>query len=319
MKHLVSKEHYPHLKKRAVLELVGLLALFLISYDQRALIETALTTIRQSDLLYLLLMVCTYWLMLPLTPLSYRLLLNKPLPIKTTMLAQLAGAGPGRIMPGNLGHMSMAAAHIAKSGSKLQTAIAVTVINNFIGIVTNSALLVGAVIVESSLIGRLSSTISPMNIVFLFAGVLAIMTITQWLSHAHGTRKAIASVHREFKKHTRNIIRHPDRLLTAIIIALFINFGHIALLVFSGKAVGISISPSDALIALSIGIFIGGVIPTPGGFGAVEAGIISALILLGYPSNEAVTAALLLRIVTYWMPLMPGLFAYLYLRERKLL
>ncbi len=319
MKHLVAKEHHPHLKKRALLELVGLCALVLLCYDQRELIQTALNTLRQSDLLYVLLMVCVYWMLLPLTPISYRIILDKPLPISTTVIAQMAGAGPGRIIPGGLGHISIAAAHIAKSGNTIRSSIAVAIVNNVIGLLTSGVLVAAAVLTHPTLLPTIANAVSPLSILFTTTGLLALLTILQWLSHARSTRKTIRSLNKEWAKVILRLMRHPYRICIIVSIAATITGGHIVLLILSGNALGIVISPSDALIALTVGILMGGAVPTPGGFGAVEAGTTTALIVIGYSSHDAVSAALLFRAITYWMPLIPGLFAYLYLRERKLL
>ncbi len=319
MKHLIAKEHHRHLKKRAILELVGLCALVILSFDQRNLISTALNALRQSDLLYVMLMIFVYWLLLPLTSISFRVLINKPLSMPTTILAQLAGAGPGRVIPGGLGHITLAAAHIAKSGNKLRKAIAVPVTNNIVGLCVNMVLVAAAVLTHPTLLSTIADAISPLSIIFTTSGVLAVLTLIQWLSHARSTKKTIRIFSREWRSLLLSLLRRPDRLAIVVTIATTITAGHIALLMLAGNSLNVHITASDALIALSVGILMGGAVPTPGGFGAVEAGTITALIILGYESSAAVSVALLFRAVTYWMPLIPGLFAYLYLRERKLI
>lgn len=111
----------------------------------------------------------------------------------------------------------------------------------------------------------------------------------------------------------------PTKLLLLIAVATAIVLGHALVLMFSGKALDITINLTDAIIALSVGVFVGGAVPTPGGLGAVEAGTISALILLGYEPAAATSVALLFRVATYWQPLVPGIASYLYLRKESLL
>ena len=102
-------------------------------------------------------------------------------------------------------------------------------------------------------------------------------------------------------------------------IALLILTGGVVIILLCSKALEVNISMSDALIALSVGVFIGGVLPTPGGVGGVEAGIASTLMFLGYSPTEATSIAILFRAITYWQPLIPGTIAYFYLRKKKLL
>jgi uncharacterized protein (TIRG00374 family) len=55
---------------------------------------------------------------------------------------------------------------------------------------------------------------------------------------------------------------------------------------------------------------------TPGGLGFVEAGLVGTLTLAGTPAPAAVTATLLYRLVSYWLPIPAGGVAYLLFRRR---
>ena len=55
-----------------------------------------------------------------------------------------------------------------------------------------------------------------------------------------------------------------------------------------------------------VGTIVSSVAPTPGGIGVVEATLIAGLTSAGMPSATAVAAVLLFRIVTFWLPLLPG-------------
>ena len=98
--------------------------------------------------------------------------------------------------------------------------------------------------------------------------------------------------------------------------AVLITCMHAILVMLSAKAIGVSLRFDFALLALSSGVFIGGVIPSPGGLGAVEAGIAGALILLGLDETQAISIAIIYRVATYWQPLIPGVISY-YICERK--
>jgi uncharacterized membrane protein YbhN (UPF0104 family) len=55
--------------------------------------------------------------------------------------------------------------------------------------------------------------------------------------------------------------------------------------------------------------------PTPGGLCALEAGLVAGLTAVGQPPAPAVTAVLVFRIVTYWLPAVPGAVALWALRR----
>ena len=60
---------------------------------------------------------------------------------------------------------------------------------------------------------------------------------------------------------------------------------------------------------------LGNLLPMPGGVGGVEGGMIGAFAAFGVDSGLAVVAVLVYRAFTFWLPLLPGVFAYIRLRR----
>ena len=46
--------------------------------------------------------------------------------------------------------------------------------------------------------------------------------------------------------------------------------------------------------------------PSPGGLGAIEAALVAGLTGIGMQAGPAVSAVLLYRLATYWLPVAPG-------------
>ena len=55
--------------------------------------------------------------------------------------------------------------------------------------------------------------------------------------------------------------------------------------------------------------------PTPGGLGAFEAAMITALTGFGMSSGAAVSATLSFRLATYWLPIPPGWAAFTWMQH----
>ena len=53
----------------------------------------------------------------------------------------------------------------------------------------------------------------------------------------------------------------------------------------------------------------------PAGVGAVDAGMIGAFVLFGIPEETVFPAVLIFRLVSFWMPIPPGVFAFFQLRH----
>jgi undecaprenyl-diphosphatase len=57
--------------------------------------------------------------------------------------------------------------------------------------------------------------------------------------------------------------------------------------------------------------------PTPGGLGAVEAALVAGLTATGVPTAPAIAGVLTFRLVTFWLPAIPGWVAFRVLRTRQ--
>jgi putative heme transporter len=75
---------------------------------------------------------------------------------------------------------------------------------------------------------------------------------------------------------------------------------------------------SPPIAALVLGYYVGqlaNAIPLPGGIGAVEGGMIGSFIAFGVNGSTAVLAVLGYRLISFWLPILPGSIAYLRLRH----
>jgi hypothetical protein len=71
------------------------------------------------------------------------------------------------------------------------------------------------------------------------------------------------------------------------------------------------------LAVLVLGYFLGALgnaLPLPGGIGGVEGGTIGAFLAFGIHADVAVLAVLAYRALSYWLPTLPGVIAYVRLR-----
>ncbi len=72
------------------------------------------------------------------------------------------------------------------------------------------------------------------------------------------------------------------------------------------RGVGTHVAPATALIAFILSSIVVTLGPIPLGLGTFEAASTSVLHLLGVPIEAAVSATMLLRLMTLWLPLIPG-------------
>ena len=79
------------------------------------------------------------------------------------------------------------------------------------------------------------------------------------------------------------------------------------------------ISPAQAAAVYLGGAVVSAAAPTPGGLGAMEAALVAGLTHVGINDGRAVASVLTFRLLTYWLPILPGYLALHDLRRRSLL
>lgn len=88
----------------------------------------------------------------------------------------------------------------------------------------------------------------------------------------------------------------------------------IAVLWASFKAFGEAPPMAVIVMAFFVGM-LGNLLPLPGGIGGVDGGMIGAFAAFNVDAGLAVVAVLVYRGFTFWLPTVPGIFAYLGLRR----
>jgi glycosyltransferase 2 family protein len=102
-----------------------------------------------------------------------------------------------------------------------------------------------------------------------------------------------------------------------------------------GGAAGVTLGNAVALVTClaafdphfpvlsALAVYVGGSAiaspaPTPGKLGAVEAALVAGLTGIGVHSEPAVAAVLTFRLISFWIPIVPGLGVFRYLQHRRI-
>jgi uncharacterized protein (TIRG00374 family) len=130
--------------------------------------------------------------------------------------------------------------------------------------------------------------------------------------------RRIASVPATVASGTRtalSIMRHPSTGSLGLIGAVGFWAANIAVLWACFHAFGESV-PKAVLVQ---GFFVGmaaNLLPFfPGGVGSVDAGMIAAFLAFGLPGSTVFVSVLAYRVIAFWLPIPPGIFAYFQLRK----
>jgi uncharacterized protein (TIRG00374 family) len=115
------------------------------------------------------------------------------------------------------------------------------------------------------------------------------------------------------------IVQQPQRLLISILASISLNFSYSVAFYAALNAFGSDISFATAAFVYLAGATIGQAAPTPGGIGAVEAALVAGLTASGIPSGTALSGVLLYRVATFWLPVLPGWYAFANLQSKNAL
>jgi uncharacterized protein (TIRG00374 family) len=116
-----------------------------------------------------------------------------------------------------------------------------------------------------------------------------------------------------------DVAQQPVKLAQGIGGALLLSLSYILCLAACVAAFGRSVPIASIAVVYLTGSAIGSILPTPGGLGGVEAALTAGLTAAGLPGAVAVSAVLLFRLITFWLPVPFGWAALSYLERHQAL
>jgi uncharacterized membrane protein YbhN (UPF0104 family) len=240
------------------------------------------------------------------------------LKVLPTVLAQFATTYFGLFAPTLVGGVAVNTTYLQRSG--VYAGMAVTAV----GLSQVSAVISSVILIL--IFGALAGTgprasFTPSEGVLLAIAVIVGLALVA-LSIPALRRMALARLRpiaRRVIPQLLDTLQNPRALVVGFGGNLLMNLGYIAAMVAAIQAFDGSLSiPATALVLLA-GTAVGSVVPSPGGIGAIEAALTAGLTAAGLPSGTALSAVLLYRTVTFWIPVPLGWYAQSILSKRGLL
>lgn len=244
-------------------------------------------------------------------------LLAKKVRLWPTILVQVASAFTNRLLPAGLGGLTINVQYLRRSKQTLAEALAIAGANNTLGMIGH-LLLLAVIIIWSG--GQVFSRIHMPHLFaneWLILGSILVIVVANLIVFKR-LRNYIYKLSDDILANLLTYRAHPWRFLGALLCSLALTSLNVGILYFCCQAVGVHLATWDIFAAFTVGILAGTATPTPGGLGGVEAGLVAGLIAYGAASPEALAAVLLYRLLTFWLPLLPGLAVFLAIRKRYL-
>jgi glycosyltransferase 2 family protein len=236
---------------------------------------------------------------------------DPPLPLGRTTLVQVASSFANRLTPASLGGMGLNVRYLERAGLNRSSAVAAVAVNTAAGALLHilgllvAAVLVGNARVRPTHIPRGWPALATLSVVLAAGGLL--------LWSPLGRRRLVVPALRAGRELV-GVLRRPGK-------AAQLLGGSAAVTLSYALALACCLAAFDAHLPLvgTVAVYLAGaavasISPTPGGLGAMEAALVAGFTAVGVPTGPAVAGVLAFRLLTYWLPILPGWLAYRALR-----
>jgi glycosyltransferase 2 family protein len=231
-----------------------------------------------------------------------------------TLLAQLAGSFVKLVTPAAVGGAALNIRYLQRR--KIPVAAAAASVGVWQGVAFALHILLLTVFIAITGASKDHEYSPPSWSYFVLAGLfVAGVAVLAFPAPRRLVRARAAPTLGQVLPRLLEVAQQPRKLAQGIGGALLLSAAYILCLAACVAAFGGSVSiASIAVVYLTSSAF-GAIMPTPGGLGAVEAALTAGLTAAGLPGAAAVSAVLLFRLLTFWLPVPAGWVALNYLER----
>jgi glycosyltransferase 2 family protein len=290
---------------------------FVVVVPQVEQLREGFALVVHGELLFLLLGLLSVMVAVVASGGTYAFLALHNVRAASAVLVQTANMLINRLLPAGVGGMGLNARFLytykhtaAQAAAVVATNNTLTGVGHFLLVVV--AILLGTVAPLGIALPSISAVLLALGaVIFLFAFVAALGQFG-WLKKTRQFARDLVAAFSKYKHRKRSLV-------LALCCAVCNTLGHTFALFFCMLAFDVQLSVGVALLVLTGGVAAASVTPTPGGIVGAEAGLAAGFISFGVAAPTAVAIAVSYRILSYWLPLLPGALAFFYIQKQKLI
>jgi undecaprenyl-diphosphatase len=236
-----------------------------------------------------------------------------PIPFARVAAVQVGTSFTNRLLPGGLGGAVLNERMLERAGVERATAASLVAVKTLEGAVGHALLAVLAL----GLVDRTRFFRSPLpgGWGVLVAVVVGFAAVGLVLSSPFGRAGALLPARRTMRS-VLGVVLTPRRATQLVLGNVGVTLCLVAAMAGALHAVGGRIGFVTVAATYLAATAVASTAPTPGNVGAVEAALVAGFTAAGVTGERAVAAVLTFRLVTFWLPILPGWLAYSYLRRR---
>jgi uncharacterized membrane protein YbhN (UPF0104 family) len=293
--------------------LVGGGAVYLL-LPQIGAVPRLVRAVEHADYWWLVAALCAGLFTFPMAAASYLGAVRSRIPVGATTATQVASAFTSRLTPGGIGGMGLNLIYLERRGVPRTEAISSVALNQAAGAVVHALGFALAVVVLGTG-GIVHHVRLPGGWPVLVAVVGVLVAAGAVLGSPFGRRRVVEpglAAGRELLV----VVRQPGRALALFGGSAGVTLGNGFALVAALAAFDPKVSVLGVLAVYVGASALASPAPTPGNLGAVEAALVAGLTGIGVAPEPAVAAVLAFRLLTFWLPIVPGLVAFRLLQHR---
>jgi uncharacterized membrane protein YbhN (UPF0104 family) len=236
-----------------------------------------------------------------------------------TLLAQLAGTFVTLVAPAAVGGVALNIRYLHKAKVAPADAASSVGVSQLIALGVHMVMLIIFVVLTG---GSPSTSFRPPTWSYFALGAIGAVALAVLAVPAGRrlVRSRLVPTLGQVIPRLLDIAQRPLKLAEGIGGAVVVTFGYIVCMYVSVLAVGSHAQFAAVAVVFLTGQAIGSVVPTPGGLGALEIALSGGLSAIAHvPAAFALSAVVLFRLLTFWLPIPFGWAAMNYLQRQDAL
>ncbi|BBC33004.1 hypothetical protein SGFS_042980 [Streptomyces graminofaciens] len=229
------------------------------------------------------------------------------LPPGLLFASQFAAGAAGHVLPANLGAHAVTLRFLQRQGIPLPRATASIALYSLVKPVARTAVIAVFVLALPGTLhlGDLLPDTRTLAVVAA-AVALALVAVVVTLTAVRVLRRHCIRLAQTALTDLRLVHRRPSRALALWGGAAALPVLQACVLAAVGASVDLPVSWPLMVFAYLAASTVVGAVPAPGGIGPVDAAVVFTLVAFGAPATLATTTVIGYRLLTVWLPLLPG-------------
>lgn len=253
-------------------------------------------------------------------------------PVLRLFAVQMAGTFVNHVLPAGVGGMAVNARFMTRHGIPQAAAVGAIAINLAAGALTHTALLAAALLLAPSALttafsqgGSLAAGLTAHlrgGWPVVGAVVAALLAVVLARRMAPGLRQRLRDAAAEARAQLTvlgRVLCTPARATQLWLGSIAVPILHCLTLYAVLRSLGGTVPVLEVSVAYLIASSLSALLPSPGGFGALDVALVAALVAVGTPTAVAFATVLAYRLLTVWIPLLPGAVVFATLLRRRLI